>query len=378
MHTPSRLNQRGFSIPRSYSFPKLTNDRESKPGRALLSAEKGFTLIELLVVIAIIAVLIALLLPAVQSAREAARRSQCKNNLKQIGLALHNYHGIHNQFPPAMVPAVIGTAGAGWGWGTFILPQIDQAGLFNSLQANEVRLSDVLTTNAAYATHRQLVTTVLPAFRCPSDVAPKIVDATNAKSNVAVSSYPAVSGTSLLYASTTSFLGTGGFSQGWGAIWPGSSVDISMIADGTSNQFLVGERDWRCRSAVWVGGGTRTLSDVVRDNTIQTNIGSAGTPLNYSNFHGRAADHTDAQSQEGCNKGFSSTHTGGAHFLMADGAVRFVSDSIQWSCADNACNIGASGSGNNSRSYSGKKPGAGIGIYQRLSHRRDGFPVGEF
>src|SRR5690554_1438742 len=95
----------------------------------------AFTLIELLVVIAIIAVLIALLLPAVQQAREAARRSQCKNNLKQIGLALHNYHDIYNTLPPGVVHKAGGlnTAGlADYGWGTFILPQLEQTALFQS------------------------------------------------------------------------------------------------------------------------------------------------------------------------------------------------------------------------------------------------------
>src|SRR5437016_3440588 len=92
----------------------------------------GFTLIELLVVIAIIAVLIALLLPAVQQAREAARRAQCKSSLKQIGLAMHNYHASLNCLPPGHLdaPFIWGTC---WGWGTMILPYLDQAPLYNSL-----------------------------------------------------------------------------------------------------------------------------------------------------------------------------------------------------------------------------------------------------
>ena len=93
----------------------------------------GFTLIELLVVIAIIAVLIALLLPAVQQAREAARRSQCKNNLKQMGLGLHNYHETMNTFPMGMSGWPFTLDGELWGWGTMILPQLDQSTLYNSL-----------------------------------------------------------------------------------------------------------------------------------------------------------------------------------------------------------------------------------------------------
>ena len=99
-----------------------------------LTMKRGFTLIELLVVIAIIAILIALLLPAVQQAREAARRSQCKNNMKQIGLALHNYHDVYNTFPPGYVGQtdVSILAGYGlWSWSALILPYIDQAPLYN-------------------------------------------------------------------------------------------------------------------------------------------------------------------------------------------------------------------------------------------------------
>lgn len=122
------------------------------------SRHNGFTLIELLVVIAIIAVLIALLLPAVQQAREAARRTQCRNNLKQIGLAFHNYHDTSNTFPLS----------GGWtdkgcwmmrGWSTRVLPQLEQASMFNQWDIN---LSEFQGTN------RSLFATPVPAFVCPS------------------------------------------------------------------------------------------------------------------------------------------------------------------------------------------------------------------
>ena len=131
---------------------------------------RGFTLIELLVVIAIIAVLVALLLPAVQQAREAARRTQCKNNLKQIGLAMHNYHDQMNCFPPGWISVDPATGqpsalngGSGAGWGMLLLPQMDQAPLYNQLNLNR-RIADPV--NAL------LIKTSISAFMCPSDPAP--------------------------------------------------------------------------------------------------------------------------------------------------------------------------------------------------------------
>src|SRR5690242_14448588 len=120
-------------------MPRSFSDRTGR------SPVRGFTLIELLVVIAIIGVLVALLLPAVQQAREAARRSQCKNNLKQMGLAMHNYHDTNNSFPPGYLgyPAASGLGcsaifntspyAQGWGWSVYLLPNLDQANLYNAL-----------------------------------------------------------------------------------------------------------------------------------------------------------------------------------------------------------------------------------------------------
>src|SRR6186713_2532511 len=135
----------------------------------MLAPRRAFTLIELLVVIAIIAILIALLLPAVQQAREAARRTQCKNNLKQISLALHNYHDVFNTFPPGQVYCQAGptvcnanrpTWSFGWTWTTFLLPYIDQAPLFNKFDTSR-NLYDPVNVD--------LIKTSNPAYQCPSD-----------------------------------------------------------------------------------------------------------------------------------------------------------------------------------------------------------------
>src|SRR5579864_846191 len=132
-------------------------------GTGILEMKRGFTLIELLVVIAIIAVIVALLLPAVQQARESARRAQCKNNLKQVGLALQNYHGSRNVFPPGHVSTFDNSGndtGPGWGWAAMILPEIEQTALQNGINFSQP------IEAAANATPR---VTLLPTLLCPSE-----------------------------------------------------------------------------------------------------------------------------------------------------------------------------------------------------------------
>ncbi len=271
---------------------------------------RGFTLIELLVVIAIIAVLIALLLPAVQQAREAARRSQCKNNLKQIGLALHNYHDNSNGFPSGWIgvnalgqPFVDG--GNGWGWAARILPQIDQSPLFNTLNFSQTM------THSSHAAARL---TPLTVYRCPSDI------------GNSVWTIKVPSGTDVQLA-TANYVGSFGSGvpldidncentvapfrcTGDGLMFHNSFVRMADIIDGTSNTFMAGEHksnptlDWY---STWLGvvpGGNEAFVRV---------LGEADhTPNNPAN-------HLDD---------FSSHHIGGAHFVMGDGAVRFISTNI--------------------------------------------------
>lgn len=349
-------------------------------------ARYGFTLIELLVVIAIIAILVALLLPAVQQAREAARRSSCKNNLKQFGIAMHNYHDTYRVFPPAYInqfdtnptnsadyTTALNAARTSWGWGAFILPYVEQGPLFDQLQVGDIRIKDALQSGGA---QDQLANMQKPisAFRCPSDPAPDLNSAKQLQDNngtnvqVATSNYIVANSSRRWHnqapnpncCAWNTGPGLGEMSQ-WGPpnsagapnglFWRNSKVRMRDITDGTSTTFMMGERAWalnnpaggtfNCRAAVVFG--TRTNNE---QSNIHTVVGSGTSYLN-------------AQTNE-CNKGFSSVHRGGAQFLLADGAVRFISENID---ANNA----HTGGNNNEDS-----------TYERLFGRDDGQVIGEF
>ncbi|SFI67036.1 DUF1559 domain-containing protein [Planctomicrobium piriforme] len=320
----------------------------------------GFTLIELLVVIAIIAILIALLLPAVQQAREAARRSQCKNNLKQFGLAMHNYHDVFNTFPQgnfATTQVTAGGAGSpyfGFSAHAMLLPYMDQAPLYNQFNFNLTGTDNVTPGVSGGRTNRTLANTKIAGFLCPSD---RATPNTSPGNNYVVSGGP-------------SLWWNQGVANQVGVFNFNKPVSIRDMIDGTSNVIAVAESikgdgtqpttDTAAltdKSLVVRGGGTPTISYTTTPFATQATLDAASPTYSASAGHngvsrldwvigtlGQTVFNTLASPNytrpdsivcTGCtaydNTGvFSarSKHVGGTHTLLGDGSVRFFSENF--------------------------------------------------
>jgi prepilin-type N-terminal cleavage/methylation domain-containing protein len=342
-------------------------------------SKRGFTLIELLVVIAIIAILIALLLPAVQQAREAARRTQCKNNLKQIGLALHNYHDVYKMFP--MGDAARFANGTGnvavvsnyesWGWPAMLLPQIDQAPLFNTLAVNDRTLSEALASTGGDEDLLDQLFVPLTGFQCPSDTTgPRLRSGMdrqhfgNGASGTPTSWRPP----------TSNYIGMVGIAdtripnhrndrRPRGAFYRHSALKFRDFTDGSSNTIMVGERDNDGGAGSWIGNRNPGGSGPHGSDYV---MGCAWPPINdpveRTNYRRRT--------------GFSSKHEGGAQFLMGDGTVIFLSENIDHDLQQVSRTTPRN---NNTADWNNDFVDFNqIGIYQRLSLRDDDLPVGEF
>lgn len=327
----------------------------------------GFTLIELLVVIAIIAVLIALLLPAVQQAREAARRTTCKNNLKQIGLALFNYEGSYKRFPSGNYGGVLSggsikCADDGLSWQFMLLPYLDQGNLQNSIQSylsstdlthnlcnaaeNPFPLFGILQGH--YSKYNKIIPggdTRLAVFRCPSSALPDIVPAT-----FAIPGLESYGPLPLKIPATAGYAVCDYKSAGGGGDVNGLSLDgsglmgknaesmggrpISAITDGLSNTTFIAESTYVTgdkTGTVIVSGQTAGTPTKVED--FPTWIGSVGDD-ECIRFEGDPADYLNGKAgpskmglavTDDCAFSF---HAGGAQFLMGDGSVRFINENI--------------------------------------------------
>lgn len=326
------------------------------PSRRHFRRGSGFTLIELLVVIAIIAILIGLLLPAVQKIREAARRMQCSNNLKQIGLALHNYHDTNGQFPPGGVMGWGSGNVPDWGdwgsdhgtWMVYSLPYIEQDNLYRQINPRPTSyynsvgewLRVVARANDTRAIPNQYA---VKTYRCPSDD----FDPKQPVFNYIGSMGPQCAIGPCGYDPFQTWCnpentGVGGGVAGMGYRWSpdhgntinsdelrgifnraGATVNMAMVKDGLSNTIVVGETLVNTHDHIsnWNGwmhfnGGAAHASTIV--------------PINYK-IDPAAGWCSPADRFKGnwnVSWGFRSNHSGGANFLFGDGAVRFIRDTI--------------------------------------------------
>ena len=324
--------------------------------------------------IAIIAILVALLLPAVQQAREAARRTQCKNNLKQLGLALHNYHGQFSCFPPGVSHYLTGCSlnggdpkqpspvGGGlwnedwrrykgeWSWQAFLLPHFDQSNLFHMADVGHRMASEALDVPEVLAALQEPVATL----NCPTDTGPPLNAAglrrprgfsDNASHPVAKSNYVAVHNHARSTCNNTrGRLGRQDFLNGDvrqppfdGMFAHNSSIRIRDLTDGASNTLMLGERGYEINGRGGEGPIAPHASNQVvapgsndgwSNGGMNVVIGTGATGINTSRAGNGSGRIRSAQLATRARQGFSSGHFGGAQFCLADGSVRFISDSI--------------------------------------------------
>ena len=327
------------------------------------STRKGFTLIELLVVVAIIAILIALLLPAVQRAREAARRTQCRNNLKQIALAVNNYENKFNIFPPCVIddqgPSAYNAAGCpdswtrsgGFGWRMLILPDIEQQNLYNKIDFNNQIHSDVLfaggctPSTAPYSTawtdNRNAIEVQLEAYLCPSDDTLSDVVADGAEFG---SNYAAMVSTQVNYnyvttnGAVTAKTDPTGLKQLGLMHWEKPARQRDVANDGTSHTIMIAEVD-RGVSVRRQGGGLfnrcgrwySVYACLTDSNRTPDDFGNNSNPIedlvNSPDRFVRLEVYTDSDATQ-TGQAASSAHGGGAHVALVDGSIQWVTKGV--------------------------------------------------
>jgi prepilin-type N-terminal cleavage/methylation domain-containing protein/prepilin-type processing-associated H-X9-DG protein len=274
----------------------------------------AFTLVELLVVIAIIGVLIALLVPAVQQIRAAAARQECQNNLKQIGLACHNFHDAQRKVPSGYVasePYVDGSSDTspGWGWSAYLLPYLEQDNLFRGIHF-DMAVED--PQNAA------AIKTMVSVFLCPADLAPS-----------AAFAVPDGFGQTLAQAAPSSYAACVGGDEsaatgpdGLGIFYRNSATRFADISDGTSYTIMIGERAWSNANGIWAGA----INNAVIVRGAQNPCPGSGASFYPAAVLVQAHGHLNnaTTDTDGGLDDFSSPHSSGSNFVFADGSVRFL------------------------------------------------------
>ncbi|MDA0834116.1 MAG: DUF1559 domain-containing protein [Planctomycetota bacterium] len=274
---------------------------------------RGFTLVELVTVTATISTALSLAFPAMQNARQDARSRVCTNNLKQIGLALHNYHDVYATFPPGWVlKESEAKAGPSFAWSTKLLPYVDEAPLYNDL---DVANHPSLKSPRDYRKD-------IKVLRCPADESPSKL---KNRGGFGTSNYVGNYGVELIPEE-------GDAEPASGFFFRNSKIAMRDVRDGTSNTIMVGERGAATGAAIW---------SIVRSN------GQAEDAVASSN------DEKKINTVEGA---YSSKHEGGTYFLLCDGSVRFISETIN----------------------SSDKLDPPQGTFQRLANRNDGQTIGDF
>jgi prepilin-type N-terminal cleavage/methylation domain-containing protein/prepilin-type processing-associated H-X9-DG protein len=313
---------------------------------AVDSPRQAFTLLELLVVIAIIGILTGLLLPAVQSAREAGRRTQCEDNLKQIGLALENFESAHGAFPPGYVsnpsnPAMgpvdpdFNDAGPGWAWLAFLLPHLEYNSLYNSLQWG---------LPCYHPANGPAVLTKIPGFLCPSDTGGQNA---NAGGPVLL---PDINGKTLATFGRSNYVASVGSSTLWcswpvtvfpnGAMYRNSTTRTADVPDGLSHTVFAGERSSNLADSVWPG--VVPFSEHFQyPPFVSAGSGGVNRPFDgpgaFVGAHGGPCPYEDPvvihppNSPLGHSDQMQSMHSGGANILLGDASVHFYSDDHQLS-----------------------------------------------
>jgi prepilin-type N-terminal cleavage/methylation domain-containing protein len=286
--------------------------------------ERGFTLVELLVVITIIGILIALLLPAVQAAREAARRAQCANNFRQVGVALQNYHSAKSCFPPGDIVRSSGPGRGEWSWSTYLLPYMEYQTIYDMIDF--IHAPDFYPPAGTFESTRQASKTLIAGYMCPSDSTyGEMMDISTdygpdgkpILDDVAMTDMCGVADSYEYRTASATWALLGFPGQVDGVFGRNECCRISDIRDGTSNTLMVGEvtgdGHGTHNAPLWAARNLQDTRDGINNPLCTAPGGRYGTSACGYCFY---------------DAGFASWHPGGCHFLLSDGSVSFISQNV--------------------------------------------------